>query len=107
MAGKKDQKKRFWSDEEKVSNRAQARVPGILAAQVARGYALNANLIHKQSATLAGVRVEPRVSARGFAFPFRSRPPVPGAVAEPRPALSGFHSGSSENTVIEYGHDHQ
>ena len=42
MAGKKGQKKRFWSDEEKRSICAQTRI-----AQVARRYAMNTNLIHK------------------------------------------------------------
>ncbi len=47
MAGKKCQKKRFWSDEEKQSICDQTRAPGVSVAQVARRYALNANLIHK------------------------------------------------------------
>lgn len=47
MAGKKGQKKRFWSDEEKVSICAQTCVPGVSVAQVARRYAMNTNLIHK------------------------------------------------------------
>lgn len=47
MAGKKGQKKRFWSDEEKVSICVQTRAPGVSVAQVARRYAMNANLIHK------------------------------------------------------------
>lgn len=47
MAGKKGQKKRFWSDEEKQSICDQTRTPGVSVAQVARRYALNANLIHK------------------------------------------------------------
>lgn len=47
MAGKKGQKKRVWSDDEKVSICAQARVAGVSVAQVARRYAMNANLIHK------------------------------------------------------------
>lgn len=47
MAGKKGQKKRFWSDEEKISICAQTRAPGVSVAQVARRYAMNANLIHK------------------------------------------------------------
>jgi transposase len=47
MAGKKGQKKRFWSDEEKVSICGQTRAPGVSVAQVARRYAMNANLIHK------------------------------------------------------------
>jgi len=47
MGGKKGVKKRFWSDEEKRSICGQARVPGVSIAQVARRYAMNANLIHK------------------------------------------------------------
>ncbi len=47
MAGKKGGKKRFWSYEEKQSICDQTRAPGVSVAQVARRYALNANLIHK------------------------------------------------------------
>jgi transposase len=47
MAGKKGQKKRFWSGDEKRSICAQARTPGVSIAQVARRYAMNTNLIHK------------------------------------------------------------
>jgi transposase len=47
MAGKKGQKKRFWSDEEKVSICGQTCAPGVSVAQVARRYAMNTNLIHK------------------------------------------------------------
>jgi transposase len=47
MAGKKGQKKRVWSDEEKRSICMQARVSGVSVAQVARRYAMNTNLIHK------------------------------------------------------------
>ncbi len=47
MAGKKGQKKRFWSDEEKVSICAQTCAPGVSVAQVARRYAMNTNLIYK------------------------------------------------------------
>lgn len=47
MAGKKGQKKRFWSDEEKRSVCNQSRVAGVSVAQVARRYALNTNLVHK------------------------------------------------------------
>ena len=46
MAGKKGQKKRFWSDDEKRSICAQTTTPGVSIAQVARRYAMNANLIH-------------------------------------------------------------
>ncbi len=47
MAGKKGQKKRFWSDDEKVSICAQTCAAGVSVAQVARRYAMNINLIHK------------------------------------------------------------
>ena len=46
MAGKEGQKKRFWSDEEKVSICLQTCTPGVFLAQVARRYPMNANLIH-------------------------------------------------------------
>ena len=47
MAGKKGQKKRYWSDDEKHTICAQARVARVSVAQVARRYMMNANLIHK------------------------------------------------------------
>ena len=47
MTGKKGQKKRFWSKDEKHLICAQARVAGGSVAQVARWYSMNANLIHK------------------------------------------------------------
>lgn len=47
MAGKKGQKKRFWSDDEKRSICGQARASGVSVAQVARRYSMNTNLIHK------------------------------------------------------------
>ena len=46
MAGRKGQKRRFWSDDEKRSICAQARVQGLSVAQVARRFAMNTNLIH-------------------------------------------------------------
>lgn len=45
MAGKKGQKKRFWSDEEKRSICNQTLVPGVSVAQVARRHSMNSNLI--------------------------------------------------------------
>lgn len=47
MAGKKGQKKRLWSDDEKRSICKQTLPPGISVAQVARRYSMNANLIFK------------------------------------------------------------
>jgi len=46
METKKGSNRRFWSDEEKHSICLQARAPGVSVAQVARRYAMNANLIH-------------------------------------------------------------
>ena len=45
MAGRR--KKRFWSDDEKRSICLQTATPGVSVAQVARRYAMNANLIFK------------------------------------------------------------
>ena len=45
MAGKR--KKRFWPDEEKRSICFQTTATGVSVAQVARRYAMNANLIFK------------------------------------------------------------
>ncbi len=45
MAGKKGQKKRIWSDEEKRSICGQTLVPGVSVAQVARRYSMNSNLL--------------------------------------------------------------
>ena len=47
MAGKKGQKKRFCSDDEKRSICGQARVSEVSVAQFARRDGINANLIHK------------------------------------------------------------
>ena len=47
MTGKKGGQKRFWSDDEKRSIWVRTPVPGVSVAQVARRYAMNANLIHK------------------------------------------------------------
>ena len=47
MVGKKGQKKRVWSDDERRTICAQTLTPGVLGAQVARRYSMNANLIFK------------------------------------------------------------
>ena len=47
MGTKTGSKKRFWSDDEKASICLQTKVPDVSVAQVARRYAMNANLIHK------------------------------------------------------------
>lgn len=45
MAGKRV--RGHWSDEEKITIVEQTKVAGVSVAQVARRYAVNANLIHK------------------------------------------------------------
>ena len=47
MAGKKGQKKRFWSDDEMRTICSQTRAPAVSVAHVARRYSMNTNLIHK------------------------------------------------------------
>ena len=47
MAGKKGQKKRVWSDDEKLSICAQARVSGVSVAQVAAGQCVLLKIIIK------------------------------------------------------------
>jgi transposase len=47
MAGKKGQKKRVWSDDEKRIICEQTTTTGVSVAQVARRYSMNANLIFK------------------------------------------------------------
>lgn len=42
----KRRKRRSWSDDEKREICAQTAVPGVSVAQVARRYAMNANMIH-------------------------------------------------------------
>ena len=44
VAGKKGQKKRLWSDDEKRSICDQTLAAGVSVAQVARRYSMNANL---------------------------------------------------------------
>ena len=61
-------KKRFWSDEEKRSICAQTLTPGVSVAQVARRYAMNANLIHKwlRDPRFAPDEAPPEALATGF-----------------------------------------
>ena len=61
MAGKKGQKKRVWSDDEKRSICEQTTTAGVSVAQVARRYSMNANLIFKW---LKDPRFAPQVGPR-------------------------------------------
>lgn len=79
MAGKKGQKKRVWSDEEKLSICAQARVCGVSVAEVARRHAMNTNLIHKW---LRDPRFASEDQAADLSVPAGA--PVPGPIM-PRP----------------------
>jgi transposase len=55
MAGKKGQKKRFWSDDEKVSICAQEWAPGVSVAQVARRHSMNERQSYTQMASRSSV----------------------------------------------------
>ena len=64
-------KKRFWSDDEKREICGQARVAGASVAQVARRYAMNANLIHKwmRDPRFAAVAEDPDEGIEGSFLP--------------------------------------
>ena len=70
MGTKKGGKKRFWSDDEKRSICLQTKAPGVSVAQVARRYAMNANLIHNwlRDPRFAPGEEENAIEASGF-FP--------------------------------------
>jgi len=101
VAGKKGQKKRLWSDDEKRSICDQTLAAGVSVAQVARRYSMNANLIFKW---LKDPRFAPKDSAPSpaenalegiflpieiTAPPMRCAAPSPphGAAADPGPAV--------------------
>lgn len=99
MAGKKGQKKRVWSDDEKVSICTQARVAGVSVAQVARRYAMNANLIHKWLR-------DPRFSSEDQAadLPVHERAtflPVEVAGMTPAPAAPILPNPSTSPTTVQ------
>jgi len=62
--------RRSWSEDEKRSICGQARVPGVSVAQVARRYAMNANLIFNWLSDLPPER--PSFITRVCAFCFHS-----------------------------------
>ncbi len=72
-------KYRLWTDEEKRSICLQTRGPGVSAAQVARRYAMNANLVFKWLR-------DPRFTATAVEDPAASFLPVE-VVAAPAPPL--------------------
>ena len=91
MAGKKGQKNRFWSDEEKRSICAQASVPGISIAQVARRYSMNTNLIHKwlKDPRFTPDREEEEVLEPASFLPVELESVSPSPTLPPAPVLSG------------------
>lgn len=91
MAGKKGQKNRFWSDEEKRSICAQASVPGISIAQVARRYSMNTNLIHKwlKDPRFAPDREGEEVLEPASFLPVELESVSPSPTLPPAPVLSG------------------
>lgn len=99
-------KKRFWADEEKREICAQATTPGMSVAQVARRYAVNANLIFKwlkdprfapeaeasdQEATFLPVEIEADV------------PREPAPIGMPMPSLSAPLSASRVDITLSDG----
>lgn len=100
MAGKKGQRKRFWSDEEKRSICRQARAPGVSVAQVARRYAMNSNLIFTwlRDPRFAPAEVDaPDVSGDGTLFlPVE----IVGAAAEPEPGADLETHGPAGDPVL-------
>ena len=81
MSGRK---KRFWSDDEKREICDQATTPGISVAQVARRYAVNANLIHKW---LKDPRFAPTAAAVEDNFDIAAFLPVEVNIASPSDML--------------------
>jgi transposase len=115
MAGKKGQKKRFWSDEEKVSICSQTCAPGVSVAQVARRYAMNTNLIHKwlrdPKFTPDGEIVEVEVAATPCFLPVeivdrpRTKGTAPTADAKPAQSTIEIDSAGGHRLRIIGGYD--
>ena len=58
--------KRLWTDEEKRSICLQTTAPGVSVAQVARRYAMNANMIFKWLWTCSGLVERCQLTLRAF-----------------------------------------
>ncbi len=99
-------KKRFWADEEKREICAQATTPGMSVAQVARRYAVHANLVFKwlkdprfapaadafdQEATFLPVEIEADVAVK------------PEPIDVPMPSLSVPLSASRVDITLSDG----
>ena len=100
MTGRKGQRKRFWSDEEKRSICRQTRAPGVSVAQVARRYAMNSNLIFTW---LRDPRFTPaEVDAPGDSGDSNLFLPVEivGSVAEPEPGPDLETHGPAGDPVL-------
>lgn len=99
-------KKRFWADEEKREICAQATTPGMSVAQVARRYAVNANLIFKW---LKDPRFAPEVDAfdqEGAFLPVEIEADAvhePGPIDVPMPSPSAPLSASRIDITLSDG----
>lgn len=98
-------KKRFWSDEEKLEICRQMAFPGVSVAQVARRYAVNANLVFKwlKDPRFASGLIEG--SAEAVFLPVEVGPP--GFEAEQAPELSEPVAASSGRIEIELAGGHR
>ena len=105
MAGRR--KKRFWSDDEKRSICQQTAVPGVSVAQVARRYAMNANLIFKW---LKDPRFAPQVieADKAIFLPVEIESSVSGSSSTlPEPALSAPINAPGGRIEIELAGGHR
>ncbi len=105
MAGKKGQKKRFWSDDEKRSICAQTTVAGVSVAQVARRYSMNANLIHTW---LKDPRFAPESEGDGLVsdmnfIPIEIEGSVAVPVADDRPKTGGMVAAQRVDITLSDG----
>ena len=100
-------KNRFWSDDEKRSICQQASVSGVSVAQVARRYAMNANLIFKW---LKDPRFAPdSVAAEAVFLPVEIEQPrvVPEPISLPSPSPSPSPSRRDGRIEIELAGGHR
>jgi len=101
MAG--NRKKRFWSDDEKRSISGQATAPEVSVAQVARRYAMNANLIFKW---LKDPRFAPGV-VEAEAQPVFLPVEISSSDAPPEPVQPSTIASSSVRIEIELADGHR
>jgi len=103
----KRRKRRTWSDDEKREICQQTTAPGVSVAQVARRYALNANMIHTW---LKDPRFAPSLpeadddaAASGFIEIAVSAPDLPVSVDTVAPGSAGALSATRVDIVLSDG----